>query len=131
MRPTIIKDVQEVGLIAGQKAGSSLEWVVAQALWKLKFVFDYQVSVNGGRMRGGTVIDFLVHTAPLYTPLYSHGEYWHKGRNGMDDDLTIANVKRGLARMGISATEPVIVWGAECPNVDAATRVLQKRLGHG
>lgn len=72
---------EEIGLIEGQQAGSSYEWRVAKSLWKYGWEFNYQVPLlQGRRIRGGLVVDFLVHTVPLPTALFVDGEYWHRNK---------------------------------------------------
>ena len=53
---TLKEPEEEIGLIQGQMAGSSLEWRVALALDTLKLNYSYQVPIAGGRLfRGGQV----------------------------------------------------------------------------
>lgn len=69
---------EEIGLIHGNTPGSVEEWRTAVALDKYGWDYDYQVSYFGGRrVAGGQVIDFIVRTLPLQTPLQVYGRYWH------------------------------------------------------
>ena len=62
---------EQIGLVYGKKPGSKEEWWIALALWRWGWTFGYQVSFFGGRrLKGGQVVDFMVDTVPLRTPLY-------------------------------------------------------------
>lgn len=106
------------------KAATDIEYNVALALDRLGWRYDFQVPFGGGRRRpGGTVVDFIVHTIPLPTPLYVHGEYWHRGEESELDRILIGK-KRGFRL-------PVIIYGKEAANVEQARQTLIKKLGFG
>jgi len=116
-----------MGLIQGKHPGSLPEWYYAVALWKYKWTFDYQVGIMGGRrLKGGQVIDFIVHTMPLYTPVYIYGEFWHGGTKKERDTLlriTLVNYFNGLIR------PPVVVEGKDIPDQEAAYAHVLKTFG--
>ncbi len=117
---------EEMGLINGVKPASIYEWRTAKALWKLGHTFEYQYPIGGGRTRGGQVLDFLVDTKPLMTPVYVNGSYWHTGRKGDDDLLKIMMVTQVFNGM---VNEPVILWDYELMSTNDAYRVCRQRIG--
>lgn len=118
--------VEEMGTILGQKPGSSYEWRLAQALTANGLTFQYQVSAFGGRsFRGGQVIDFLVDTKPLPTPVFADGEHWHEGQIARDDSYKRAFLNAEMA----GAWNPwVSFFGPELHSVEAATRSVREKL---
>jgi hypothetical protein len=105
---------------------SSNEYNVAQALENLGYDFQFQLSIAGGRsLAFGIVLDFLVETAPLPTPLWVHGEYWHQG-DRRKRDLEQMEVVKQYMEGGI--LEPVEIWGMESETVAMATTALRRKL---
>jgi hypothetical protein len=84
---------QPIGLIQGQVPDSKQEWWIARALDRLKIPYTYQYPVNGGRQRGGYMIDFVVHTVPLATIIEPVGNHWHTGELGADDKKRQADIE--------------------------------------
>jgi hypothetical protein len=84
---------EPIGLIQGQVPDSKQEWWIARALDRLKLSYTYQYPVNGGRQRGGYMIDFVVHTVPLATMIEPIGNHWHTGELGADDKKRQADVE--------------------------------------
>lgn len=76
---------EPVGLIDGRNPGSKYEWYTALALWGADIGFQYQVPVFGGKVSGGQVVDFLIATLPLPTPLFVDGQHWHEGQLAKED----------------------------------------------
>lgn len=74
--------------------GSTWEQNVYQALQKMGVEFQYQAAMYGGRLRGGTVIDFIVYTPPNPTALYVDGPYWHRKERGYEEAIIEENLKR-------------------------------------
>lgn len=128
--PTIAREPAEVpGLINGRAPGSSYEWRVAVSLWKYKWAFEYQVSYFGGRsLRGGQVIDFLVLTVPLPTPLYVYGEYWHSSVQSEKDKLQRALLTNYLHGQ---IAEPVILYGAALHSQETTDEAIYQIFGRG
>ncbi|MGW8182253.1 MAG: hypothetical protein ACWGQW_26285 [bacterium] len=118
---------ETMGLIQGKHPGSLKEWYYAVALWKYKWTFDYQVGIMGGRrLKGGQVIDFIVHTRPLTTPVYIYGEYWHGGTRKERDTLlriTLKNYFRGLIR------DPIVIEGKDLGDQEQADQMVLKLFG--
>lgn len=127
--PRIIEHVSEEDtpqeyLVEGKKA-TSYEWNVAQALDTVGLEYIFQMSYFGGRqLRGGIVLDFLVFTAPLATPLWVHGEYWHMGKQRTIDEMQRATM---FLFMAGEATMGQVIWGEECKTPEDAL-VAVKRL---
>lgn len=123
------KPAPETGIINGRPAGSSYEWNVAKALWKLGWEFSYQVPVMGGsQIRGGQVLDFLVHTVPLQTAVIVNGDYWHQ----TDQEYKNDQLMSALFREGHSVNNvPVVLWRAQAQTYEAALAFLNTKLGKG
>jgi len=112
--------------LQGKPIGSSHEWRFALALMYYDLDFVYQMDIAGGRTRrGGMVLDFMVFTKPLYTPVNIVGAYWHTGQTKLEDDLrknTIMNEMRGMIK------EPVDVYDYEIPTLDAAKQIVRQEM---
>ena len=105
---------------------SSNEYYVAEALKTIGFEFQFQVSLAGGRsLAFGIVLDFLVKTAPLPTPLWVHGEHWHMGERRAKD-LRQQDIVREY--MQGSILEPVEIWGSESDTLERALSSVRKNL---
>src|SRR3990172_6333254 len=72
------------GTVQNQDA-SSYELRVARALDKLglRYIFQYRLFPEL-RGIGYSILDFLVSTVPLSTPLEANGDYWHQPMNNAD-----------------------------------------------
>jgi len=118
--------------VKGKSVGSTEEARVAVALPMLGLDFQYQVSIAGGRrFPGGLIIDFVVETTPLPTPLQVQGRYWHGvGQEGgrAQDVLELAKIKR---IMGHSWADPVEVWDNELTSVAQALMTVASALRLG
>lgn len=114
-------------VIQGKPVGSKIEWNVSVALEILGFRYLYQYSVMGGRtLRGGQVIDFLVLTVPMSTPLYVQGDYWHG--SPAKKELDKWNMSRVKSAMHYEVTDPKVIWEHEALTIDLAVRNLQRIL---
>lgn len=123
---TLKEPEEEIGLIHGQIPGSSLEWRVALALDTLKLNYSYQVPLAGGRLfRGGQVLDFLVYTVPLPTPLFVQGDYWHGGTRSAESKYKVDEVKR---IMGSYCADPVEIWEHEALTKEQALDTVRRKL---
>jgi hypothetical protein len=107
--------------VQGQDA-SLYELYIAIALQEFNLEFEFQYAIEGGWTRaGGQVIDFMVHTAPLYTPLEVNEEYWHR-----DPSLEIYLADRIRAVLGPDYAEMLAVWGEECDTQDKARQSVRR-----
>jgi len=114
--------------IKGQEIGSSYEANVADALDLLGWGYSYQVALHYGReRRGGIVLDFLVYTAPLATPIFVNGRYWH-GQRVEQDLLQQKSLHRYLHT---PSREALIMWDENCLTVDDAYAFLLLNIGRG
>jgi len=108
--------------IEGRKVGSQDELRVANALYKYKLRFKYQVPIDGGRgRRGGQVLDFLVYN-PFPVPCPVNGEYWHKGQLDAEERLLLARLAQIFGR------EPVVFWTADTKTQEAADSLVRRKL---
>lgn len=86
-------------VIQGIQSTSKYENNFAAALVKYGWQFEYQVSLFGGRdVQGGTVVDFIVYTVPLPTPVYVGAEYWHSGERAEREKVLFALIAARLRR---------------------------------
>jgi hypothetical protein len=105
---------------------SKNEWNVAQALEEVGLDFQFQLSIAGGRQLAfGIVVDFLVETVPLPTPVWVHGEYWHQG-NQRQKDIRNQDIVREYMQGAI--LEPVEIWGAESDTEQRAVAAVRAKL---
>lgn len=104
----VLPDPEGEKTVQGQKA-TDIEYRVAVSLSKLDLPYMFQYEIMGGRTRrGGVVLDFLVFTVPLSTPLLVHGEYWHRDDATTEDKLLEAYIK------SLPDYAPLVVlWGEQ------------------
>lgn len=118
--------VDDVGLIQG-KSASDIEYRVAISLDKFKWEYTFQAGLMGGRqLRGGTVVDFLVKTTPLETPLYIMGEYYHGGVQAERDKLTMALLSSAYHGM---YANPEVLLGQDLQTQEASDQAVLKLFG--
>ena len=110
MSPASLVSKSDTGYsIAGNEEATDIEWRVAVVLERLGLFFIFQYALEGGRTkRGGIVLDFLVLTDPLRTPLDIRGDYYHQPNQRNEDDLFLA-----LAMMQSSSTSGRALAGTE------------------
>ena len=108
--------------IHGQPCPSYNEWYVSLGLDRLKLEYHYQEPFGLQLSRGSQIIDFLVMQAPKPTPLFVHGDYWHRGRMGEDEDLKVAEINR---RMRGIWNDAIVIWEHECEDPEMAYQTLQ------
>ena len=116
--------------IQGMRARST-EYRVYLALLRMGYRPDairFQVGFNGGRnFAGGFVVDFIVRTYPLPTPIWVHGDYWHSSGSQILVDFRQTQKLQEIT-MGTLA-KPVIIWGNEILTEDYAFFTVMDRLG--
>ncbi len=116
---------EQIGLILGHKPGSKEEWRVYQALlannWEGKIL--YQQPLQGGRVRGGFIVDFILRGVPRPTPLFVNGDYFHQ-----DTEEVILQI---MATRNRGLLDPVIIWDYEIPTQEEADNVVSQRIGNG
>lgn len=109
------------------KSATSYEYNFALALEKFKLEYLFQVSYWGGRtMRGGMVLDFLVFTDPLRTPVWINGDYWHSGEQKQLDFLQMALLdafSQGTLAPGM------MFWGKDVATEEDAVATVRKNFG--
>lgn len=108
------------------KKASSNEFWVAEALKSFKVDFEFQVSIDRGRaMAFGIVLDFLVETLPLPTPVWVHGEHWHQGKQRQEDleqMIQVADSMKGQSNLGVE------IWGSESSSLDLAKLAVRMKI---
>jgi len=118
--------VEERIVIQGHVVASKEELWVATSLTRFGWTFDYQVPFFGGWMiAGGFVVDFVVHTVPLLTPLWINGEYWHKGAQAERD-----RVNQALLVSRIRGYFPALeLWGEQLTDENETEKSVLKMFG--
>ena len=105
---------------------SKNELYVSQALETLDLEYQFQVSIAGGRaMSFGIVLDFMVFTVPMPTPLWVHGEYFHMGARRQKDLRQQATV---LEYHDGNLNEAVEIWGDQSDNKERALASVRRKL---
>jgi hypothetical protein len=113
--------------LVNETAATTPEQNVAMALEQLGWSFRFQYPLFGGRRTiGGQVIDFLVFTTPLPTPLFVDS-YWHGSINRKERD----KLKRAqLANMSKGRYRPyVVVFEREVDTIERAVSTIRKLFG--
>jgi len=111
----------------GEDVDSKEEARVGVGLYQIGYSFDFHVPVFGGRsVRGGQVLDFLVHTTPLWRPLYVQSAYWHHPTKSPDDSLGISLVR---TRMAHYWGPPAEIWDYQATSIEAAIMKLLELFG--
>jgi hypothetical protein len=106
------------------KSASSYEYFFSLALDKFELTYLFQVSYWGGRtMRGGIVLDFLVFTQPLATPVWINGEYWHRAGRAQEDFLQ--QILLDVFSQGQLAPAKTY-WGKDVEDFEAAVSTVRK-----
>ena len=117
---------KEVDYEVKGKDASSYEYNFAMALDYYKLEFLFQVSYWGGRrFRGGMVLDFLVFTVPVPTPVWVNSDYWHSGRQKEVDflqQILLSSVFRGRLRKAL------VLWGKDVGTYEDAKSTVRRKL---
>jgi hypothetical protein len=79
------------------------------------------------RIAGGAVIDWLVLTRPLATPMEYYGEFWHAGQMSSKDRMRQIFIETTLRD---KAREMVIIWAKDgVVDVPSAKSIVRKKIG--
>jgi hypothetical protein len=111
--------------IQGHIPDSINEVNVAIALDELDYEYEFQYQLGLYGTSGSQVIDFLVYTMPIPTPLFVHGRYWHGTKQQAEDQLKFAEI---ISQTHGKWFDPVIIWDDESETVEDAKSVLRKIL---
>lgn len=115
----------ETYTVLDQKA-SEYEYYVALALEHLDLEYYFQINILGGRKtRGGFVVDFLILTVPLPTPMWVHGEYWHRGKQKTEDAYQLAMLN-SLMRGRMNPA--IVLFGEDLQTPEQALLTVKKAL---
>ena len=119
-------DTQTATYIVHGMRASEYEYYVALALERYQMDYWFQMNfLSGRRLRGGFIIDFLVETVPLPTPMWVHGEYWHGGKQRAIDFYQQATL-RWLMQGKIMPA--VVLWGKDLQTEDMARTTVKREL---
>lgn len=119
------KNAKQDLVLQGHKASLN-EYNVALALDELKIKYQFQEAFRGGhRLIGGIVVDFIVETKPLSTPVWVHGEYWHQHERALKDRYQFALL---FYLMRGELAKPVILWGGETETVEDAKAAIRRKM---
>lgn len=115
--------------IQGKRARRT-EWMVWKALLKLGFDsrdIQFQVGFAGGRnFKNGFIVDFIVNTRPLPTPVWVHGEYWHDGEQSTKD--WVDQQRLNQLHPGTFA-RAIVFWGTDLMTEESAFFNAIDKLG--
>jgi len=108
--------------IQGRDPGSPQEWRYAKGLdyLKIRYYYQYEVLQPSG-IRGSQILDFLLKTAPLPTPVYIQS-YWHTGEREQESKFKIAAL---MAEYRGTFAEPIEVDGKQLNCVQDAIDMIQ------
>jgi len=109
--------------IQGKAVGSALEWNVAIGLDEFELNYEYQVPVFGGRVSGGSVVDFLVHLPVQGVFIFAQGDYWHTRGNKEDEDAFL------FARIEAAYHKKVVqIWEHEALTTSMTAQAIKEKL---
>jgi hypothetical protein len=120
------EEEEPIGLIQGQVPDSKQEWWISRALDRLNLPYTYQYPVQGGRARGGYMLDFVVHTVPLATIIEPVGNHWHTGELGADDKKRQADIEDIM--QDVARTPILNLWIPDMIDAESVFQRLVKEL---
>lgn len=126
LRTDDVPEDEPIGIIQGQVPDSKQEWWISRALDRLGLSYTYQYPVNGGRQRGGYMVDFVVHTTPLATMIEPIGNHWHTGELGSDDKKRQADVESAM--QDIARTPIMNLWIPDMIDQETVYQKLRAEL---
>lgn len=110
----------------GSVIGSAEEWRWILASLHYKVEFEYQVSIAGGsNISGGLVLDFMMYTKPLWTPVSIKGRYWHSGYTEFLDTIREAKVAEEYKGRVLPL---VSIYSDELPDLETAKAVFREKI---
>jgi len=115
--------------IQGKPVRSKEEARVGVSLGIVGFGFKYQVWIFGGNIfPGGQIIDYLVYTVPLPTPLYIQSAWWHGPEmvKRQDDLMKQAKVRQRMSRVW---ADPKEIWDHELQSIAQAVSAIRREFG--
>jgi len=112
----------EAVIIQGKIAGSINEVYVARAMDEQKIPYYYQYPINGGRSKGGLVVDFVA-LIPWAQPVEVQGGIWHKGRMGLYDQFALMVEEQVFGR------KPIELFEEDSNSQEAARRAVRQKIG--
>jgi hypothetical protein len=99
-----------------------VNWAMALDTLKIGYVFQYSIS-GGFRLRGGQVLDFLVLTKPMYTPLEVNGDYFHRdAKEEFENEVEINRIFKGTCFPLITA------WREDSETYEAALKRARREF---
>jgi len=115
-------------VIQGRPVGSKEEARVAIGLEVVGWRYIYQKAYYGGSgTPGGIVVDFLVLTPGLMTPLLVQSRYWHTIRSRESKDFYQISRLSKIPNLA----QPIEIWDYELQTIQATISLLRQRLGSG
>lgn len=126
VKPDEVPEDEPIGLIQGQVPDSKEEWWISRALDRLGLSYTYQYPVNGGRTRGGYMVDFVVNTVPLATMIEPIGNHWHTGELGADDKKRQADVENAM--QDVARTPILNLWIPDMVDQETVYQKLRNEL---
>lgn len=125
-QPQVIRSAPARPVIQGHVVASTEEVFVANSLSKYGWGYLYQESFFGGRnYSGGFVVDFIVMTLPLKTPVWVNGEYWHSGAQAERDKLN-----QILLQSRLSGYAPAVTfWGEQLISQEETDKIVLQTFG--
>ena len=117
---------EPIGMIQGQVPDSKEEWWISKALDRIGIPYQYQYPVNGGRARGGYMVDFVVQTVPLATMIEPIGNHWHTGELGADDKKRQADVENAM--QDVAKTPILNLWIPDMIDEETVFKRLREEL---
>ena len=125
-RPGTLRSTPARQRIQGHAVASKEEVWVSNSLTKYGWEYIYQQPFFGGRSwSGGFVVDFIVFTVPLHTPLWVNGEYWHSSAQAERDRLNQLLLRSRVHGYAESKT----LWGEDLIDQEETDKSILKMFG--
>jgi hypothetical protein len=126
LKPEPLQNPEDpIGLVQGKMPDSRPEWWISQALDRYKIDYIFQYEIFGGHQRGGLILDWLVLTAPLSTPLEYDGGHWHEGELGSEDRMRTIIIDR---HFGQQANPLKVFYGKDIQSREEAFAKIRREF---